>query len=84
MVLEPELDARSGELLPRPAEIGAVEHERDVAEPNVAGLAIFLFEDEHALAGWQSGLYYANAKAKPSLGTIRWAGRKIAHRTFAC
>jgi hypothetical protein len=53
-------------------------------EPNVAGLAIFLFEDEHALAGWQSGLYYANAKAKPSLGTIRWAGRKIAHRTFAC
>jgi hypothetical protein len=53
-------------------------------EPNVAGIELFPFEDEHALAGWQSGLYYANAKGKPSLATIRWASRKLAGTGFAC
>jgi hypothetical protein len=53
-------------------------------EPSVVGFFVFPFEDEHALAGWQSGVYYANAAAKPSLGTLRWIARKVAQHTFAC
>jgi hypothetical protein len=53
-------------------------------EPNVAGLDIFLFEDEHALTGWQSGLYYANAQPKPSLATVRWAATRIHAHGFSC
>ena len=53
-------------------------------EPTVAGFEIFLFEDEHPLAGWQSGLYYANAKPKPSLGTVKWAAARTRGSGFAC
>jgi hypothetical protein len=53
-------------------------------EPTVAGLEIFLFEDEHALSGWQSGLYYANAKAKPSLPTVKWAAARTRGSGFSC
>ena len=52
--------------------------------PNVAGLSIFLFEDEHALSAWQSGLYYANAGPKPSLKTVQWASRRLRGRGFDC
>ena len=52
--------------------------------PNVAGLAIFLFEDEHPLSAWQSGLYYANAVPKPSLKTLQWASRRTRGRGFDC
>jgi hypothetical protein len=52
--------------------------------PNVVGLAVFLFEDEHPLSAWQSGLYYANAAPKPSLKTVQWASRRVRGRGFDC
>jgi hypothetical protein len=43
-------------------------------QPNVRALMLFHTVDEPQLAGWQSGLYYANStKAKTSLGATRAA-----------
>ena len=42
-------------------------------QPNVMGLMIFHVVDELALAGWQSGVYYANGKPKPSRDVMRTA-----------
>src|SRR3954463_573919 len=40
-------------------------------QPTVKGLFIFHTFDEQDLAGWQSGLYYADQKPKPSLKEFR-------------
>ncbi len=40
-------------------------------QPTVRGLFVFHTFDEPDLAGWQSGLYYANQKPKPSLPAFR-------------
>jgi hypothetical protein len=42
-------------------------------QPTVRGLFIFHTFDESALNGWQSGLYYADRSAKPSLRGFRRA-----------
>ena len=42
-------------------------------QPTVKGLFVFHTFDEPDLAGWQSGLYYANQKPKPSLPAFRKA-----------
>ncbi len=40
-------------------------------QPNVQGLFLFHAVDEKALAGWQSGLYYADGTPKTSLAAVR-------------
>lgn len=40
-------------------------------QPNVAGLLLFHSRDEMALAGWQSGVYYADGTPKGSLALVR-------------
>jgi hypothetical protein len=40
-------------------------------QPNVLGLLLFHVQDEPALSGWQSGEYYVDGSAKPSLPSIR-------------
>ncbi len=42
-------------------------------QPTVKGLFVFHTFDETDLAGWQSGLYYADEKPKPSLPAFRRA-----------
>jgi hypothetical protein len=42
-------------------------------QPTVKGLFVFHTFDETDLAGWQSGLYYADQKPKPSLPAFRKA-----------
>ena len=42
-------------------------------EPNVQGLYLFHAVDESLLAGWQSGLYYADGTPKSSLAPVRLA-----------
>jgi hypothetical protein len=42
-------------------------------QPTVKGLFIFHTFDEQDLAGWQSGLYYADQQPKPSLKAFRLA-----------
>ncbi len=42
-------------------------------QPNVMGLLLFHVTDETALAGWQSGVYYADGKPKPSRDVVRTA-----------
>ena len=42
-------------------------------QPTVKGLFIFHTFDEYSLDGWQSGLYYADHTAKPSLDPFRQA-----------
>jgi hypothetical protein len=42
-------------------------------QPTVKGLFVFHTFDEPDLAGWQSGLYYANQQPKPSLPAFRKA-----------
>jgi hypothetical protein len=42
-------------------------------QPTVKGLFVFHTWDEIDLAGWQSGLYYADQKPKPSLAAFRRA-----------
>jgi hypothetical protein len=42
-------------------------------QPTVKGLFVFHTFDEQDLAGWQSGLYYADQKPKPSLPAFRAA-----------
>jgi hypothetical protein len=42
-------------------------------QPTVKALFVFHTFDEPDLAGWQSGLYYADQKPKPSLGAFRTA-----------
>ena len=49
-------------------------------QPNVAGLFLFHAFDETALAGWQSGLYYADGTPKTSLAPVRAAMRGVAAR----
>ena len=39
-------------------------------QPNVRGLILFHLADEPALAGWQSGIYYVDGKAKRSLREV--------------
>jgi len=42
-------------------------------DPNVKGFFLFHAMDEKALAGWQSGLYYADDTPKSSLAPVRLA-----------
>src|SRR5436190_3517825 len=44
-----------------------------VCQPTVKGLFVFHTFDEPDLAGWQSGLYYADQQPKPSLPAFRKA-----------
>jgi hypothetical protein len=45
-------------------------------QPNVRGLILFHLADEPALAGWQSGVYYVDGKAKRSLPEVTAATRE--------
>jgi hypothetical protein len=45
--------------------------ELSACQPSVKGLFVFHTFDEPDLAGWQSGLYYADQKPKPSLPAFR-------------
>ncbi len=45
-------------------------------QPNVRGLFVFHTFDEKDLAGWQSGLYYADLKPKESLDDFREAAKQ--------
>jgi hypothetical protein len=47
--------------------------ELSACQPSVKGLFVFHTFDEPDLAGWQSGLYYADQKPKPSLPAFRTA-----------
>lgn len=40
-------------------------------QPNVTGILLFHAQDEPALAGWQSGVYYADGSPKASLLPVR-------------
>jgi hypothetical protein len=51
-------------------------------QPTVLGLLLFHAQDEPALAGWQSGLYYVDGTAKSSLDAVR-AGALGVHRGIA-
>jgi hypothetical protein len=42
-----------------------------LCQPNVIGILDFHVSDEGALAGWQSGVYYANDTPKSSLAAVR-------------
>lgn len=42
-------------------------------QPTVAGILLFLTRDERQLAGWQSGVYYADGTPKSSLPAVRGA-----------
>jgi hypothetical protein len=45
-------------------------------DPNVAAVNIFHLVDEESLAGWQSGLYYADKSPKRAAGVVRdWLAR---------
>jgi len=45
-------------------------------QPNVRGLMLFHVADEPALAGWQSGLTYADGSPKTSFATVAAAARE--------
>jgi hypothetical protein len=51
-------------------------------QPNVMGLLLFHWQDEPALPAWQSGEFYADGSAKPSLAAVR-AGAQSVHRGIA-
>ena len=44
-----------------------------MCQPNVVGIMLFHVEDEAALPGWQSGLFYADGTPKSSLDAVRTA-----------
>jgi hypothetical protein len=46
-------------------------------QPTVLGLFYFHVRDELPLAGWQSGLYYADGTPKRSRDTVRWVVGRI-------
>ncbi len=47
-----------------------------VCQPNVTGILFFHLLDEADLNRWQSGVFYADGKAKSSLGAVRDASEK--------
>ena len=49
-------------------------------QPNVRGLFLFHTVDEKDLAGWQSGLYYADGTPKSSLAAVEARARRVAAR----
>jgi hypothetical protein len=51
-------------------------------QPTVMGLLVFHAQDEPALSGWQSGLFYVDGTPKSSLGPVR-AGARSVHRGIA-
>ena len=51
-------------------------------QSNVAGVLLFHARDELGLSGWQSGLYYADATPKASLGVVRETMDAIAGATL--
>jgi hypothetical protein len=52
-------------------------------QPTVAGILIFHVVDERDARAWQSGLYYANGRAKTSLGAVRRAALAAQAGTLA-
>jgi hypothetical protein len=52
-------------------------------QPNVDGMLLFHTQDEPALAGWQSGLYYVDGTPKSSLPAVREAILKARGGTIA-
>jgi hypothetical protein len=52
-------------------------------QPTVKGLFVFHTWDEIDLAGWQSGLYYADQKPKPSLPAFRKAATEARAASLA-
>jgi hypothetical protein len=51
-------------------------------QPTVIGILLFHMQDEPALAGWQSGVYYVDGTPKSSLPAVR-AGALSVHRGIA-
>src|SRR5581483_11268741 len=52
-------------------------------QPNVKAIMVFSLIDETALAGWQSGTYYADLPPKPSLQAVAAAAAAVRHNTIA-
>jgi len=52
-------------------------------QPTVAGILLFLARDERPLAGWQSGVYYADGTPKSSLPAVTGALDKAAGGSVA-
>lgn len=53
-------------------------------QPLVGAFFNFLLADERRLAGWQSGLLWANWRPKPSSGPVREVLSQIGDGTLAC
>jgi hypothetical protein len=45
-------------------------------QPDVAGILLFHSQDEPALSGFQSGVYYADGTPKSSLAAVREAAER--------
>ena len=46
-------------------------------QPTVRGIFVFHVADEHALEGWQSGVYYADSLPKTNLETVRGVAQAV-------
>ena len=53
-------------------------------QPNVQAFLVFSLLDENALAGWQSGVYYADGTPKSSLEAVEAAADRVRRNLVAC
>jgi hypothetical protein len=53
-------------------------------QPNVQAFLVFSLVDENALAGWQSGVYYADGTPKSSLAGVRDAANGVRRNGVSC
>ena len=53
-------------------------------QPNVKAFLVFSLLDENALAGWQSGVYYADGTPKSSLAPVRDAANAVRRNAITC
>jgi hypothetical protein len=53
-------------------------------QPYVASFFTFLLTDEKRLAGWQSGVLWADGSKKPAYAALRGVTREVRSRTVNC